>query len=117
MLKKTDAQAKACATLATWVAQALACALFCLPAAAQVVDIGVFSLFHPLEMRVTPASNTLLVTTDDRRVILEGHQGFPIQLAHLSSTVRVSARDGSPTDFSLSIPGKIERKFHGTLAI
>src|SRR6266436_2312602 len=98
-------------------AQALACALCSLPAAAQQVDIGVFSLFRPLEMRVTPASNTLLVTAGDQRIILEGHQVFPIQLAQLSSTVRVSARDGSATDFRLSIPGKIERKFHGTLAI
>src|SRR5260370_8611056 len=68
-------------------------------------------------MRVPPASNTLLVTAGDQRIILEGHQVFPIRLAQLSSTVRVSARDGSATDFRLSIPGKIERQFHGTLAI
>ena len=90
--------------------------LFC-PAFAQSIDIGVFSLFRPLEMRVTPASNSVLVTAGDQRIILEGHQVFPIQLAQLSPTVRVSARDGSATDFRLSIPGKIERKFHGTLAI
>src|SRR5260370_31630952 len=77
----------------------------------------VYGLFRPLEMRVTPASNTLLFTAGDQRMILEGHQGFTIRLAQLSSTVRVSARDGSATDFRLSIPGKIERKFHGTLAI
>ncbi|HEY6390865.1 MAG TPA: SpoIID/LytB domain-containing protein [Bryobacteraceae bacterium] len=76
-----------------------------------------FSLFRPIELRVSPASNTLLVTTGDQRVTLEGGQIFPIHLAQLSSTVRVSARDGSATDFHLSIPGKIERKFHGTLAI
>src|SRR5438105_14308145 len=119
MLKRMGTQTKACATTFTpsWVVQTLACALCCLPAAAQVVDIGVFSLFRPLEMRVTPASNTLLVTAGDQRIILEGHQVFPIRLAQLSSTVRVSARDGSATDFRLSIPGKIERRFHGTLAI
>ncbi len=89
----------------------------CLPALAQTVDIGVFSLFRPVELRVSPASNTLLVTTGDQRVILEGHQFFAIRLTQLSSTVQVSARDGSATDFRLSIPGKIERKFNGTLVI
>jgi peptidoglycan hydrolase-like amidase len=77
----------------------------------------VFSLFRPVELRVSPASNTLLVTTGDQRVILEGRQFFPVRLAQLSSTIHVSARDGSATDFHLSIPGKIERTFHGTLAI
>jgi hypothetical protein len=118
MLKKTETPSKACATLApSWVVQALAFVLCCLPAAAQPVDIGVFTLFRPLEMRVSPASNTLLVTAGDRRVLLEGHRGFPIRLAQLSSTVRVAARDGSATDFHLSIPGKIDRKFHGTLVV
>jgi len=91
--------------------------LCCVPAVAQSVDVGVFSLFRPIELRVSPASNTLLVTADDQRVILEGHQVFSIRLAQLSSAVGVSARDGSATDFRLSIPGKIERKFHGTLAV
>jgi peptidoglycan hydrolase-like amidase len=91
--------------------------LCCLPVVAQPVDIGVFSLFHPIELRVSPASNTLLVTAGDQRVILEGHQSFPIRLTQLSSTINVSARDGSAADFRLSIPGKIERTFHGTLAI
>jgi peptidoglycan hydrolase-like amidase len=91
--------------------------LFCFPAAAQQVDIGVFSLFRPIELRVSPASNALLVKTDDQRIILEGHQSFPIRLAQLSSAVHISARDGSATDFRLSIPGKIERTFRGILAI
>lgn len=91
--------------------------LSCFPAAAQRVDIGVFSLFRPVELRVSPASNTLLITAGDRRVSLEGRQVFTIRLAQLSSTVQVSARDGSATDFRLSIPGKIDRKFHGTLAV
>jgi hypothetical protein len=89
----------------------------CVPAFPQSIDIGVFSLFRPVEMRVSPASNTLLVTTGDQRIILEGHQSFPIRLAQLSSTIHVSARDGSAADFHLSIPGKIVRKFHGILSI
>ncbi len=91
--------------------------LCCLPAAAQKVDIGVFSLFRPIELRVSPVSNTVLVTVGDQRIVLEGHQVFTIRLAQLSSAVHVSSRDGSATDFRLSIPGKIDRKFNGTLAI
>jgi len=89
----------------------------CLPSVAQTVDIGVFSLFRPVELRVSPASRTLLVTAGDQRIILEGHRFFAVHLTQLSSTVQVSARDGSATDFYLSIPGKIERKFNGTLVI
>ncbi len=92
--------------------------LFCLlPASAEVVQIGVFSLFHPVELRVMPVSTPLLITTGDARIILEGRHTYTIQLARLSSPVRASARDGSDTDFRLSIPGKIERQFHGTLTV
>ena len=83
-----------------------------LPASAEVVQIGVFSLFRPTELRVSPVSSALLVTTGDARIILEGRQTFTI-----SGPVRVSAPDGSDTDFRLSIPGKIERKFHGILTV
>jgi peptidoglycan hydrolase-like amidase len=88
-----------------------------LPAAAQVVQIGVFSLFRPVELRVSPVSSAVLVITGDTRDILEGRQTMAISLARISEPVRVSAPDGSETDFRLSIPGKIERQFHGILTI
>jgi peptidoglycan hydrolase-like amidase len=88
-----------------------------LPAAAQVVQIGVFSLFRPVELRVSPVSSAVLVITGDTRDILEGRQTIAISLARISEPVRVSAPDGSETDFRLSIPGKIERQFHGILTI
>lgn len=86
--------------------------LLTLPAPAEVVRIGVFSLFRPVELRVAPVSSALLVTTGDTRIILEGRQAFTF-----SAPVRVSAPDGSGTDFRLSIPGKIERQFHGILTV
>lgn len=96
----------------------LASAVLCvLPASAEVVQIGVFDLFHPTELRVSPAATPLLITTGGDRVILEGRRTYNIHLARISSTVRVSARDGSDTDFRLSIPGRIERQFHGTLMV
>jgi hypothetical protein len=86
--------------------------LLTLPVSAEVVQIGVFSLFGPTELRVSPVSGALLVTAGNRRVILEGRQAFNILAA-----VRVSALDGADTDFRLSIPGKIERQFHGVLTV
>jgi peptidoglycan hydrolase-like amidase len=83
----------------------------------EIVQIGVFSLFHPTELRVTPVSAALLITTSDSRVVLEGRQSRTISLARISGPVKVSALDGSDADFRLSIEGKIERQFHGTLTI
>jgi peptidoglycan hydrolase-like amidase len=83
----------------------------------EIVQIGVFSLFHPTELRVSPVSAALLITTNDSRIVLEGRQSRTISLARISAPVRVSALDGSGADFRLSIEGKIERKFHGTLTI
>jgi peptidoglycan hydrolase-like amidase len=83
----------------------------------ELVQIGVFSLFHPTELRVSPVSSALLITTNDSRVVLEGRQSRTISLARISAPVRVSAVDGSGADFRLSIEGKIERQFHGTLTI
>ena len=51
------------------------------------------------------------------RIILEGRQARTISLARIPAPVRVSAPDGSDTDFRLSIPGKIERQFHGILTV
>jgi peptidoglycan hydrolase-like amidase len=99
-----------------WV-RYVAVLLCVLPAAAQVVQIGVFSLFRPVELHVSPASSAILVTTSDTPVILEGRQTHAISLASISEPVRVSAPDGSDADFHLSIPGKIDRQFHGILTI
>jgi hypothetical protein len=85
--------------------------------AAETVDIGVFGLFRPVELRVAPASSPLLVAAANGSAILEGRQSYTIRLSHVSSAVRVSARDGSDADFRLSIPGKIDREFHGTLTV
>jgi len=83
----------------------------------EIVQIGVFSLFHATELRVSPVSSALLITTGDSRIVLEGRQSRTISLARISSPVRVSSLDGSDADFRLSIPGRIERQFHGTLTI
>ena len=91
--------------------------LLTLPVSAQVVQIGVFNLFRPVELRVSPVSGALLVDTGDDRAILEGRQARAITLASISAPVRVSALDGTDADFRLSIPGRIERQFHGILTV
>lgn len=88
-----------------------------LPTPAETLQIGVFTLFHPLELRVTPVSAPLHITTAGRQITLEGNQSHTVRLARLSSQLRVTARDGTDTDFRLSIPGKIQRQFHGILTI
>jgi len=83
----------------------------------EIVQIGVFSLFHPTELRVSPVSSALLITTSDSRMVLEGRQSRTVSLARISGLVKISSLDGSDADFRLGIPGRIERKFHGTLTI
>lgn len=88
-----------------------------LPALSQTLDIGVFTLFKPVELRVSPASTPILITTDATQKILEGRQSFNIRVAQRTAPVRVTSRDGAATDFHLAIPGKIDRQFHGVLTI
>lgn len=91
--------------------------LVALPALSQTVDIGVFTLFKPVELRVSPAAAPLLVTTAGVTKILEGRQSFTIRLTQRNTPVRVTSRDASAADFHLAIPGKIDRRFHGVLTI
>ncbi|HYL73647.1 MAG TPA: SpoIID/LytB domain-containing protein [Bryobacteraceae bacterium] len=99
--------------------KALLCFLLAvaLPALSQTVDIGVFTLFKPVELRVSPAFTPILITTNATSKILEGRQSFTVRVAQRTAPVRVTSRDGAAADFHLSIPGKIDRQFHGILTI
>jgi peptidoglycan hydrolase-like amidase len=101
-------QAEACATILL---------LLSFSASAATLRIGVFTLFHPLEIRIAPVSAPIRITTDDRQIMLEGNRSYTIRLASLSTAVRVTSRDGADADFRLSIPGKIQREFHGVLTV
>jgi peptidoglycan hydrolase-like amidase len=82
-------------------------------AIAAIVRIGVFGLFHPAQLDVTPAhANVLVLESNGRKQTLEGSAS-----AHLIGPGRVTGRDGHEAAFILSIPGKIRREFHGTLEI
>lgn len=103
-------------------------------AIAATVRIGVFGLFHPVALDVTPARGQVLVIhsgiernqdSDGRRRILEGSAS-----ARLQSPARVTGRDGGEAAFVLSVPGlnghpmgdpierpRIQREFHGRLEV
>jgi stage II sporulation protein D len=73
------------------------------------IKIGVFGLFHPTRLIVeAPTSQVLLVN---------GTPGGKAEINANDPPTRVTARDSGPTDFMLSVPGKIRRSFHGTLDV
>jgi stage II sporulation protein D len=98
-------------------------------AGAQSVRIGVFGLFHAKELTVAPAQNAALVLeVAGESVALENRAARlristrRIEVAAGSRSwygqrVLVHARDGSASDFVLSVPGKIRREYHGVLEI
>jgi len=104
-------------------------ALFALSASAQTVRIGVFTLFHPLQLEIEPVGSTALVLTDAHApLILNGERGHRRAIVcfaegnllvgeDLASSIKVAARDGSAADFILSVPGKITRHYRGVLTV
>jgi peptidoglycan hydrolase-like amidase len=80
---------------------------------AASVRIGVFGLFHPVELEVEAAPGTVLVVESNGRTqVLEG-----VHVARLRSAATVTGRDGAEARFILSVPGKIRREFHGRLEV
>ncbi|HLW76895.1 MAG TPA: SpoIID/LytB domain-containing protein [Bryobacteraceae bacterium] len=80
---------------------------------AATVKIGVFGLFHPKALEVRPAAgHAIIVEIDGRRDVIEGSA-----IARLTGAARVSGRNGDLADFVLSVPGKIQREFHGRLEV
>lgn len=100
-----------------------------LSAPAQTVQIRVFALFHPTALDVASAQgSTLVLVSDGTQTILgseRGHRIARLQFAAgqllLNGTpvqaVHVASRNGDPTDFTLSVPGRIIRRYHGTLRV
>jgi stage II sporulation protein D len=100
---------------------------------AQNVSIGVLGLFHPRELTLSATGESaLIVHTRDQAFILENSSG--ITLAHFrcsgdatvvevgsrvidTTDVWISGREGSRAIFVLAIPGKISRRYFGTLQV
>jgi len=100
---------------------------------AQEVRIGVFGLFHPHELVVRPASDSaLVVKAGEQTFVVEKSSGTDEVLVSVSDPVtrvwtregdvqskslRVTSRSNGAGDFILLIPGKISRRYHGTLSV
>ena len=84
--------------------------LVCAIAPAQTLRIEVFSLFRTSTLRIAPAGQPILLRTGDHTVELEGGHSVAV-----TGGVEVTSRSGGATDFELSVPGKITRRFHGVL--
>jgi peptidoglycan hydrolase-like amidase len=80
---------------------------------AATVKIGVFGLFHPVELDVEPVRGGVLVVESTQQThILEGAHTL-----RLRSAARVTGRDGAESSFILSVPGKIRREYRGRLEV
>jgi len=78
-----------------------------------LVTIGVFGLFHPVELKVEPIHGSVLaIESNGRRQVLEGRGSVTLR-----SAATVTARNGAAAEFVLSVPGKIRREFRGRLTI
>lgn len=98
--------------------------------APKTVRIGVFVLFHAQELVLRPAgSQALLLEDRGKNPVLEGVESARFRLsagrvecfaqgvAWSADSIRIAAREGTAADFLLSVPGKIERRFRGTLEV
>ncbi len=100
---------------------------------AEDVRIGVLGLFHPQEFTVSTADGTALVVhAGQESFVLEksssiGHaeinareNGIVLRVGSRSVSameVTVSGRTGGSTEFLLTVPGKITRRYRGTLVV
>jgi len=98
--------------------------------AARELRIGVFGLFHPerLVISALPAQ-TVIVTAGTQQIVVSDGGGAFLYLegnqvrvrfndeSLVASEVDVADRMGRATDFLISIPGKITRRFRGKLAV
>lgn len=82
------------------------------------VTIGVFGLFHPVELEVAPVRGRVIaIESGGRRQVLEGSGSV-----RLRSAATVAGRNGGEAAFLLSVPGasgppKIRREFRGRLTV
>ncbi len=97
------------------------------------VHISVLGLFHPKQFVVSATPGQALVLQMDHTTeILEQSSGLQSAKVELTlqgmtltsgprplptSEIIVSGRNGGPVDLNLAIPGKITRRYHGTLEI
>lgn len=97
-------------------------------ACAEPVQVGVLSLFRPERLTLKPANGSLLVVrAGERTATVRGAAGlravgsevdlFANSAMTSAPIIRASSPEGGPVDFLLAVPGKIERRYRGTLEV
>jgi stage II sporulation protein D len=102
-------------------------------ASAQDVRIGVFGLFHPVELTVSSTTGSAVILhAGEQTVTLDASSspstariraagaGLLVQFGGRSvnsTNIRLTSREGASVDSVLSIPGKITRHYSGRLEI
>ncbi len=101
---------------------------------AQEVRIGVFGLFHPRQVTVeAPSGTAVVIRAGKESFVLESSSGQYVAGVRVSpdgllllrvgnklvraSEIRVASRSDGIADFDLSVPGKISRRYRGTLVV
>jgi stage II sporulation protein D len=99
----------------------------------ECVRIGVLGLFHPRQLTISAlAGQALVVRAGENPVVLEESSGLNSASVLISAdgvflvagsrriqaaALTVSGRENEPADFVLAVPGKITRRYRGTLEI
>ena len=99
-------------------------------ASASTVRVGVFGLFHPRELTVRPAPGaTLEVQAGRVTFLLYGAQRARLRISGRlvecrvgdrvvrASSLRISPRDAQSPDLLVSVPGRVERRYRGSLEV
>ena len=96
------------------------------------IRVGVLSLFHTREILVTATSSqALIVSAEEHELVLESSgvpsatiklQGAELAIssgskAFRASRIKVAGRGNDVVDFTLAVPGRITRPYHGALEI
>jgi stage II sporulation protein D len=99
----------------------------------KTVRIGVFGLFHPKSLVVSPVPSGMIEITFDKQLLRIASDSPDPQL-HIrmlagelelslgtrtfhAQQLQIKSDAAGPTNFVLSVPGKIHRQYQGTLAI
>ena len=129
--KSVDQFERHCVNCALRALHAFVVLALCTPGVAQNVRIGVLGLFHPREIivRTTPVAAVVVhageqslvidpsAETDGVRIYVDGN-GVVIQARDheiRTNSLTFTNRENGPADFLVEIPGKITRRYQGTL--
>jgi stage II sporulation protein D len=93
------------------------------------VRVGVFGLFHPTELVVSPAGGVVSLKGDRNSCVLRGGEGARVSLdggsvrvacatvVFSTGSLRVTGPTGESADLQLSVPGRITRRYRGELDV